>query len=222
MLGGRTAQTDSSGNFTLDNVAAGTYQISADKSGYGHDTRQVTVGDSAPEDVQFHLSPGDGITIRAIDARDNSALTVNVMRVLDDKGIEQPSQNGFMNSTEVVKLNLSPGAYRVTVTARGYAPQTIAMSSPSQQTVRFSPGGTIILHSKDSNLRRYRLIGPSGIAYGSTSFFPGIYQLPPGTTPMNNVTPGHYRLEIIEKNSDHVTNTLEIDVVDGQQRDYNV
>lgn len=221
-IGGRSAQTDASGNFILDNVAAGNYQITADKSGYGHDSRTITIGDSAPEDVQFHLSPGDGITIRAVDTRDNSALTVNVLRVVDGQGNELPNQGGFFGSSEVVKLALAPGVYKVTVMARNYAPQTISMQSPSQQTVRFSPGGTVVLHSRDSSQRRFRLIDSSGIAYGMNSFTQGILPLPPGTTPLNNVAPGHYRLEVIEKNSDHVTKTIEIDVVDGQQRDVDV
>jgi hypothetical protein len=49
----------------------------------------------------------------------------------------------------------------------------------------------------------------------------GIFPLPPGTMPLNNVTAGHYRLEVLD-NADRVTKTLEIDVVDGQQRDYDV
>ena len=134
----------------IENIASGTYQITADKSGYGHESRQIIIGDSTPEDVQFRLSPSDGITIRAVDMRDNSPLTVNVLRVVDAQGNELPSGTNFFGSSEVVKLPLAPGTYRVTVSARNYAPQTITMSSPSQQTVRFSPGGTIILHSRDS------------------------------------------------------------------------
>jgi|GEM_PF-270085 len=221
-IGTRNTQTDSTGNFTLDNVAAGNYQITADKTGYGHDARTITIGDSAPSDVQFQLSPGDGITIRAVDTRDNTALTVNVLRVIDSQGNEIPNQGGFFGSNEVVKLALAPGVYTVTVSARNYAAQTITMSSPSQQTVRFSPGGTVILHSRDSSPRRYRLIDSAGVVYAMNGFTQGIFPLPPGSTPLNNITAGHYRLEIIDKNSDRVLKTMEIEVVDGQQRDYDV
>jgi hypothetical protein len=220
VFGGRGAQTDAAGNFVIENIAAGTYQITADKSGYGHDARQVTIGDSAPEDVQFRLSPSDGITIRAVDVRDNSALSVNVLRVVDAQGNELPS-GGFFGGSEVVKLPLSPGTYRVTVSARSYAPQTIMMSSPSQQTVRFSPGGTIILHSRDSATRRFRLVDAGGSAYGMNPVSQGIMALPPGTMPLSNVAAGHYRLEVLD-NADRVTKTVEIDVIDGQQRDYDV
>jgi len=55
-FGARNAQTDPSGNFVLENVAAGTYQIAADKPGYGREAREITIGDSAPEEVQIKLS----------------------------------------------------------------------------------------------------------------------------------------------------------------------
>jgi len=220
VFGGRGAQTDASGNFVIENIAAGTYQITADKAGYGHDARQIIIGDSAPEDVQFRLSPSDGITIRAVDTRDNSTLTINVSRVVDSQGNELPSGSSF-GSSEVVKLPLSPGTYRVTVAAHNYASQTIMMSSPSQQTVRFSPGGSIILHSRDTATRRFRLVDSSGTPFGMNPVSQGIMSLHPGAMPLNNVAPGHYRLEVLD-NNDRVTKTVEIDVIDGQQRDYDV
>ena len=220
-FGGHGGQSDASGNFSIENVAAGTYQITADKSGYGHESRQVIIGDSTPEDVQFRLSPSDGITIRAVDTRDNTPMTVNVIRVVDSQGNELPSGSNFFNSTEVVKLPLAPGTYRVTVSARNYAPQTISMSSPSQLTVRFSPGGTIILHSHDSATRRFRLVDSAGAAYGMNPVSQGIMTLLPGTTPLNNVAAGDYRLEILD-NNDRVTKTVDIHLKDGEQKDYDV
>ncbi|MDP9361418.1 MAG: carboxypeptidase-like regulatory domain-containing protein [Acidobacteriota bacterium] len=221
VFGGAGGRTDAEGRFIIENVAAGTYQITADKAGYGHDARQITIGDSTPEDVQFQLSPSDGITIRAVDTRDNAALTVSVLRVVDSQGNELPSSGFFSSSSEVVKLALAPGVYRVTVMARNYAPQTVTMSSPSQQTVRFSPGGTIVLHSRESTPRRARLLDASGVAYGMNPMSQGIFSLPPGTMPLNNIAAGHYRLQILD-NPDRVTKTVEIDVVEGQQKDYDV
>jgi uncharacterized GH25 family protein len=222
IFGGGGGQTDADGRFTIENVAAGTYQITADKSGYGHDSRQITIGDSSPDEVQFQLSPSDGITIHAVDTRDNTPLTVNVLRVVDAQGNELPSSSGFFgNSSETVKLALAPGVYTVTVIARNYASQTLSMSSPSQQVVRFSPGGTIILHSKDSSTRRARLIDAAGVTHGLNPITQGISPLPPGTTQINNVAAGHYTLQILD-NSDRITKTVEIDVIDGQQSNYDV
>jgi protocatechuate 3,4-dioxygenase beta subunit len=221
VFGGQSAVTDASGNFTIENVAAGTYQVTADKSGYGHDARQITIGSSTPEDVHFQLSPSDGITIRAVDTRDNTALTVNVLRIVDAQGNELPSQGGFFGNSEVVKLALAPGVYRVTVSARTYAAQTISMTSPSQQTVRFSPGGTLMLHSTVSSPRRARLIDSAGVIHGMNPMSQGIFTLTAGTTPINNIAAGHYRLEILDS-TDRVIKTVEMDVEDGKQADYNV
>ncbi|MEA2236980.1 MAG: large repetitive protein [Thermoanaerobaculia bacterium] len=222
IFGGGGGQTDADGRFTIENVAAGTYQITADKSGYGHDSRQITIGDSSPDEVQFQLSPSDGIIVRAVDTRDNTPLTVNVLRVVDAQGIELPSSSGFFgNSSETVKLSLAPGVYKVTVMARNYAPQTLSMPSPSQQVVRFSPGGTLILHSKESTTRRARLIDAAGVTHGLNPISQGISLLPPGATQINNIAGGHYTLQILD-NTDRVTKTVEIDVIDGQQKDYDV
>ena len=142
--------------------------------------------------------------------------------MVDSQGNEVPSQQNFFGGgNAVVTLALSPGVYRVTVTARTYAPQTISMASPSQQLVRFSPGGSIVLHSSDSSQRSYRLIDSSGVAYAMNSFSQGIFPLPLGATISNNVTAGHYQVQVIDK-SGRVTNTVEIDVLDGQQSSVNV
>ena len=218
---GSSASTDANGGFTLENLTAGTYQLIADKEGYGHDARQLTIGNSAPDDVQFQLSASDGITIQAVDARDNTPLTVNVVRVVDSQGNVLPSQSGLFGNNETVKLALSPGVYTVTVMARNYASQTISMTSPSNQTVRFSPGGTIILHSKDSTTRRAQLLDAAGVAHGVNAISQGIFSLPTGATPINNLVAGHYTLQILD-NTGRITKTVEIDVIDGQQSDFDV
>ena len=51
-MGMRAAQTDPSGAFFFDNVARGSYHAVVQADGYGHDTRDITIGDSAPEDLQ--------------------------------------------------------------------------------------------------------------------------------------------------------------------------
>ena len=121
----------------------------------------------------------------------------------------------------MVKRPLSPGTHPVTVAASNDAPQTISLSSSSQQTVRFSPGGTILLHSRDTATRRIRLVDASGTAFGMNPFSQGIMSLSPGTMTLTNVAAGHYRLEVLD-NNDKVTKTVEIDVADGQQKDYDV
>ena len=67
-------------------MARGTYHAVVQKEGYGHEMREVVIGDSAPEDLQFKLSPGSGVTIKVVDARDNRAITANAVRIVDSAG----------------------------------------------------------------------------------------------------------------------------------------
>jgi uncharacterized GH25 family protein len=219
-LGRRVAQTDAAGTFTIDNVAAGPYQITADKTNYGHDIRTITVADTPPDAVQFKLSPSAGITITAVDTRDNTPLTVSVTRIVDSQGNDLPAQGVFSGSNEIVTLSLAPGAYQVTVVARNYASQTLSMTSPSQQTVRFSPGGTIVLHHTSTPVR-VRLINASGVPYGMNPFTQGVITVQPGAMTLNNVAAGQYQLQILDS-ADRVTGTTPIQVVEGQQNDINV
>src|SRR5205085_10690138 len=82
-LGSRAAVTDPSGSFLIDNVARGSYHAVAQKDGYGHDMRDVVIGDSAPDDLQFKLAPSNGVTITVVDARDNRQLSANAVRIVD-------------------------------------------------------------------------------------------------------------------------------------------
>ena len=214
----RTALTDPNGQFFLDNIARGSYQATAQKDGYGHDVRQVVVGDTAPDDLEFKLSPGSGVTLRVVDGRDNRALSANVMRVVDAQGrqIENNAGFRFSSSPEPVKLTLSPGTYSVTLTAMGYAPKTLNVTAPSDITVQMLPGGTLILRSKSSAQQRVRLIDPKGSIYPRGQN--GIFMVDPNplTTTINNVSGGSWTLQVLDS-AGQVVNTIPITVVDGQQ-----
>lgn len=213
----RSAQTDPSGAFSIDNVQSGSYQATAQKDGYGHDMRNLVVGDTPPDDLQFKIAPSDGVTLNVVDARDNSPLSANVLRVIDAQG-NTIDVGGFRfsNTPEPVKLTLAPGQYSVTLTASGYAPQVVSVTSPSTQTVAMTPGGTLVLRSKSSTKQSVRLIMPNG------SFYPrganGIFVLNPSplTTTLENVAAGQYTLQVLDAGG-NVTNTIPITVAEGQQ-----
>jgi hypothetical protein len=110
----------------------------------------------------------------------------------------------------------------VTVVSGNYALMTVSLSAPSSQTIRFSPGGTIVLHSRETVSRRVRLVdAATGLPYGGNAMSQGVFPLTPGTTPLNNIAAGTYRLEILD-NADRVTKTVTIAVIEGQTKDYEV
>ncbi|HWS72472.1 MAG TPA: carboxypeptidase-like regulatory domain-containing protein, partial [Thermoanaerobaculia bacterium] len=84
-LGMRSTVTDANGGFLLDSVSPGAYHITASKSGYGSEVRDLTVGDTAADSVNLALATNDGITLHVVDARDGRMLSP-FLRAYDSQG----------------------------------------------------------------------------------------------------------------------------------------
>jgi protocatechuate 3,4-dioxygenase beta subunit len=213
----RAIQTDASGAFVLDNIAAGTYHLRAAKSDYGQETIDVNVGDSAPQDVELKLTPSSGVRLRVIDARDGRLLNAMV-HVTDQQGAPI-TDNGsrFGGAADEIRLTLAPGTYLATISAENYASQTVTISSPSQRDVPLTPGGMLMIHSTSSTPVRARLLLPNGTAYTPGGRFASTFTLyaAPGTTTIENVAAGMYRLQTLDAN-DRVLHEVAVTVVEGQ------
>ena len=212
-MGIRAAQTDPSGAFFFDNVARGSYHVVVQADSYGHDTKDITIGDSAPDDLQFKLMSSAGITISVVDARDNRQITANAVRILDSSGQVVTAGGAFpgMGSPEPIKLSLSPGQYTVTIAAMGYASKVMTLSSPSSITVALTPGGTLMVRSRASTQVRGRLVDANGAIYRGVNIDPS-----PMTTTINNIAAGSYTLQVMD-NTGAVINSVPVTIVDGQQ-----
>ena len=217
MLGSSAQMSGPDGSFTIDDVSRGSYQISADKEGFGNAVKDLVV-DETPSDVELKLSPSAGITLRVVDARDNRLIaawphTVDSQgRSLDDGGFR------FNSTPAPLQLDVAPGTYRVTLYAMGYASKTITVTAPSSQQVPMSPGGTLLIKSKSSSSDlRFRLVNPDGTFYARGGFNEGAFTLlpSPGVTTFQNVAPGTFRLEVLDK-TDRVVNTTSVTINEGQ------
>ncbi|HEY6139761.1 MAG TPA: carboxypeptidase regulatory-like domain-containing protein [Thermoanaerobaculia bacterium] len=212
----KAAVTDAGGNFILDTVSRGSYQISAEREGFGHAVKDIDVQD-APADVELKLSPSAGVTLRVVDARDRRLLAATP-QIVDMQGRTIDSGFRFNPNPQELALNLAPGTYRVTLYASGYALRTITVSSPSpSQDVPMTPGGTLFIKSKSSSSDlRIRLIDGSGLPYARLGFNEGAFPLlpSPGVTTMQNVAPGTFRLEVLDK-TDRVVNSTSVTVNEG-------
>jgi hypothetical protein len=219
-LGSQMVNTDPSGSFLAENVAAGTYHVVVQKDGYGQSSRDITVTDSAVDPLQFKLSPSDGITITVVDARDQTPLRANATRVIDNATGQPVSVGGGFGfgggAPEPIKLSLAPGSYSVTIAAQGYASKIVTVSSPSQLTVGLTAGGTVTFRSKASTQLRARLLDASGAVYRNFTL-----DASPLTTTLNTVAAGNYTLQLLDS-SGAVVNTIPITVVDGQQNVFDV
>jgi protocatechuate 3,4-dioxygenase beta subunit len=216
----RAATTDVNGSFIIDSVSPGTYTVTASKDGYGNEVKDLSVGDSAPPDLELRLSRNAGVTLNVIDARDNRPITARVVafdmqgRVVDETRMMFFGGGG--DDASGVKLSLTPGSYTATVSASGYAPRNISFQSPSTQSVALSPGGTLQLRSKHNESARIRLIDANGLPYPRFSAAPSSRELlpNPGTTTLPNVAAGTYTIQLLQ--GETVVDSKRVVVGEGQ------
>jgi protocatechuate 3,4-dioxygenase beta subunit len=219
MMNARAAMTGPSGEFLIDSVPNGSYTLSADKEGFGNTLRDLQVAD-AVSDLELKLSPSAGITLNVVDGRDGRLLSAN-SSVVDMQGNAVGGMGGFRfgGTPEPIKLDLSPGSYRVTLTAQGYALKTVTVTSPSTQTVPMTPGGTLLIQSKSTSQLRARLVTGDGTFYGRVGMGgDGTFQLlaSPAVTTLQNIAPGTFRLEVLDA-GDHVLSATSVTVNEGVQ-----
>lgn len=217
--GDRGAATDVAGTFTIDFIAPGTYTLSADKSGFGHNATEVVVGERAPADVELKLSKNDGVVLKVVDARDGRALNAMVWvfdsmgRVVQDSGM----RFGGADSAADVELSLAAGQYTATVTSIGYAPVSVNLTSPGTQAVGLTPGGRIILRSSRSDRQRVRLIDSAGRMYPRTSNPNNArdLQASPATLNVDHIAPGSYTIQVVTNNDTTVVKSIPVNVTEG-------
>lgn len=212
LFGMRGSVTDASGTFVIENVSPGTYTVRAQKTGYGHDTSEVTVGEQTPPAIELELSSSSGITLTVIDARTGATLTGSAY-VVDAQN--RVVNEGFFDSTPgPVRVSLGPGQYRATVSARGYASRTLSVTAPSEQTVGLTPGGSLLIRSKSRDVRRGRLIDAAGQAHQPRgSYFP--IDASPGVATVRFIAPGVYTLQVVDDNNAVVASVPGVVVSEG-------
>ena len=108
---------------------------------------------------------------------------------------------GFFNSTPgLIQLSLAAGQYRATVSAWNYAPRTISITAPGEQTIGLTPGGTLLIRSKSGAVRRGRLIDAAGQPHQPRNTYFAV-DAAPGVATLRNVAPGTYTLQIVGENN---------------------
>lgn len=220
MMAMRATTTDANGGFVLDSVSPGSYHITASKSGYGSQVRDVTVGEVATEAVNLALATTDGITLRVIDARDGRLLSP-LYRAYDAQGRVADESAGPMfggGEAGTVKVRVPAGTYRVVLQMQGFATRNVMLTSPSQQTIGMSPGGTLVIRSSSATARSVRLLDADGQPY-QTSLF-GNPPIPlaasPAATPVQHLAPGTYTLQIFDEHGKILGTSPKVTIVDLQ------
>lgn len=217
--GVRAVMTDGNGVFVFDGVSPGSYTANATKDGYGNQSRDLMIGERAPDDLELILAKNDGVLMKVVDGRDGRTLSAMVS-VYDMQGRlvhENRMFFGGMDGATDAKLPLAPGSYTASISAMGYAMRTVSFDSPSTQSVALTPGGKLTIRSKQSGRARVRLIDSSGSPYPRYSTRSSSSELnpSPGTTLMEYLNPGTYTLQLLGDN-DAVLDSVRVTIVEGQ------
>ncbi|HYO78380.1 MAG TPA: carboxypeptidase regulatory-like domain-containing protein, partial [Thermoanaerobaculia bacterium] len=163
----RGASSDTAGTFQIESVQPGNYVVTTSRDGYANQVLDVTVPESGVENLEVKLTRNDGVTLRVVDARDNRPIRAAVF-VYNAQGqlvYESGRMFGGDDDANEVRLPVAPGQYTASVTATGYAPLNISLQSPSLR-VALTPGGTLLVRSKHSERRRFRILDANGLPYG--------------------------------------------------------
>jgi protocatechuate 3,4-dioxygenase beta subunit len=193
----KRAVTDSNGNYTIDNVDAGAYQVTARMTGYQLQTQSLQVG-TDPVQLDFQLSPGAGLPIRVLDGLTGLPLAAVNVLAFGAGGSLASSGPVSLDSTGAGEVpSLAPGRYSLYVFSDGYAPRSLpAVDVPSPVvTVAMTPGGRVNVMTGSSFTGQ--LVDASGALYllGAFNLNGRLNVSAPGTT-WPHVAPGSYQLQV--------------------------
>ena len=132
----RTALTDATGMYTIENVPAGTHQVVASKEGYQTSSLTVNVMSGTTAEANFSLGqilgPGS-ITGLVTDAKDGSPIVGAV--VTDSTRMATTDASGRYTIADV-----PPGSYEVTASREGFESSTggVTVASATTGVLNFS------------------------------------------------------------------------------------
>jgi len=144
-LSGSTSTSDGAGDYQLTNLSAGTYQVTASKSGYSPQTIEVTVTAGGTETGNnFILLAGSSGSITGTVTDAQTSLPISGATVTD--GINAPVTTDTHGN--FVLEGVTPNSYTVTVTAAsfvtGSASVTVNASANTTQNFSLTEDGQIV------------------------------------------------------------------------------
>jgi protocatechuate 3,4-dioxygenase beta subunit len=194
-----TVRTTASGAFQARSVREGAYRLLTSKDGYGQDAREIELRRGAPEELRIELAPADGLGVEVVDARDGRPLeAVVVVRDMARRVIA--NRHSGVGADGSLTIPLAAGNYLLSTSATGYGTATLPVRAPGRGLrVPLTPGGTLVIESGRELRGRLRLLQPDGEEY-VRCWCSGIggFDLEGRRTTAPNITPGSYRVEIVD------------------------
>jgi protocatechuate 3,4-dioxygenase beta subunit len=209
----RQARTDSSGQFTLESLPAGTIEVRASpKQKYAMQSQTITVTNGGAPDLEFRLETVQPTVFRVTDAATGSPVDAMVS-VMNGKASVGGS-SGPRDEDGGLRVFLPAGSYTARVWARGYGNQNVNFSTPGAE-VRVAlqaAGKVIIVATKPTRVR----LMPEGTATAGFVGGPAGFMATAAGIPIENLTPGTYRIDILGDDNKTILRSVPVTVISGQ------
>ena len=188
--------SDQAGAFSVSTNRADAFVVNATKKGFATAVQSVTP-DGPP--IVLRLQRSEGLRVRLVDARNGATLSGYVVATNEHGLIAGRGDRDERNGITTVPL--PDGAYRVSVSANGFASQSRHVALPFQGELSFAltPGGTLIVRSDRKSSDLVKLIHPNGEEYVRCQCN-GIAEIRlSGTvTTIENVAPGNFTMQVLD------------------------
>jgi hypothetical protein len=209
----RTVTSDAAGAFSANIAEAPAYVVTATKKGFATAVQSV---DNTRTPVMLTLVRSAGLRVRLIDARDGRTLD-GIVVASNAAGLIAGRASGHEKDGSFA-VPLATGAYRVSVSATGYASQSVRISVPYEGELRLvlTPGGNLIVRTEQASSDLVKLVMPTGEEYVRCQCN-GIAEirLTGTTTTIDHVAPGTYTMQVLDA-QERIKTTYPVTIVEGQ------
>jgi galactose oxidase-like protein/carboxypeptidase family protein/glyoxal oxidase-like protein/Kelch motif protein len=207
---GGSTTTDASGNYTLNNVAAGSYTVTASLTGYLSRSQSVTVTSGATTTANFQLTTA-GIVAGTVKNTNGVALSGTTVTITGGNIATTlnltTDANGNYNSGWI-----PIGNYTVTAAKSGYVSQTqsATVSAGVTSTVNFALAASTTtagaIAGKVTNASTGAGVSGATVSYSGSSTTTDTY----GNYKLSNVAPGTYAVTAAKSGLGNSTQTVTV------------
>lgn len=127
----RTATSDSSGQFSIDNLSSGTWTLSLSRAGYAARSLEIQLTDEHQDDLKIELSPTEGLVLNI---RLASGRYPDFVRIAALDGSGRAIVQGRFSTGEQGKVHLAslpPGNWELLLATGGAATTRIDVTTPA-------------------------------------------------------------------------------------------
>jgi hypothetical protein len=212
--------TGSTGTFIFEDLLPAPHTLKVSHPDYVQWRQELELGDGEPREVQVVLEQTEGVLVSLVDARTGDKLSGTVVAHDSDGRLVfdgQARREGW-----AVRLPLPPASYRISASASGYATHSVTTSAPADDVViGLTPGGTLVVRSREPRSRMARLIMPSGEEYiRCWCNRIEVLELEGAKTTFNHIVAGSYSFVVHEP--DQTTSSYPVTIIEGQRAELTI